>query len=159
MTMFINEKLNKDDHQAALISGRILSKILVQTERWSTVVLKLIDLFLSKNSQMIVENLIYRFINNRIRKDYKLQKVKELIRQNNPRQRYLFIFDQFRLIDDVKEMHYITEETLQSYLYESANIVHNSMSLYPINHDALIEGMDNPARQKLMKVGIYVYFI
>ena len=81
-------EIKKEDHQAALIWGRIISKILVSTERWSTVVLKLIDVFLSKNSQLIVDNLVYRFINNRIRKDYKLHKVKELIRQSNPRQRW-----------------------------------------------------------------------
>ena len=51
-------------------------------------------------------------------------------------------------------MHYLTEDSLQVYLNDSANIVHNSMSLYPINHDALIEAMDSPVKKKLMKVGI-----
>lgn len=80
-------EIKKEGHYPSLICGRVLSKILETRERCSTVVLKLIDVFLSKNSQVVMENLVYRFLNNRICKDYGLKKVKEMIRQSNPRQR------------------------------------------------------------------------
>ena len=138
--------LKNDDHSSNLMCGRILSKIMENKERCSTVVLKLIDLFLSKNSHVVMENLVYRFLNNRVCKEYGFTKVKELIRQSNPRQ---------RLIDDVREMHYITEESLKEYLEEAAIIVHDSMSLYPINNDALINAFDDSRSVKAKKVSLW----
>jgi KaiC/GvpD/RAD55 family RecA-like ATPase len=90
-----------------------------------------------------MENLVYRFLNHRVCKDYGLGKIKEVIRQSNPRQ---------KLIDDVKEMHYITEEALHSYHHEAAVIVHDSMSLYPIDKGALINALMSPQASKSIKV-------
>lgn len=114
-----------------------MTKIMEPKDKCSTVVLKLLDVFLSKNSHMIMENLVYRFLNTRVCKNYGLEKVKEMIRQSNPRQ---------RLIDDVREMHYITEESLSGYLNEAAMLVHESMSLYPINSEQLINDFDSPKK-------------
>ena len=72
-----------------------------------------------------------------------MSKIKEVIRQSNPRQ---------KLIDDVKEMHYITEEALHEYHHEAAVIVHDSMSLYPIDKAALINAFMSPQASKSAKV-------
>ena len=69
-------------------------------------VLKLIEMFLYKNSPVIIENLVYRFLNKRICKNYDIDTVKKAIRKSNPRQ---------KLINDVKEMHFLTEESLDEY--------------------------------------------
>jgi len=142
--------MKTNDHKPNMIWGRVLSKIMEPKEWCSTVVLKLIDLFMSKNSHIVMENLVYRFLNNRVCKYYGLDKIKELIRKSNPRQ---------RLIDDVKEMHYITEESLQEYHHEASVIVHDSMTLYPLDNDVLINALDNPAIYKVKKVSYFMFIL
>lgn len=63
---YFQRNLNVQDHHSSLICGRILTKIAEKKERCSTIVLKLIDLMLSKNNMTVMEGLVYRFLNFRV---------------------------------------------------------------------------------------------
>ena len=125
--------LRKEGHYSNLIWGKILSKIVEDREKCSTTVLKLIEVFLHKNSPVVMENLVYRFLKTRVCKDHDLDRVKRMIRGSNPRQ---------RLIDDVREIHFLVSESLKEYSNYSTIAVHESMSLYPINQDDIINSFD-----------------
>jgi len=58
--------LKIEEHLSHIISGKILTKIVEEREKCSAVVLKLISLFLNKNSPIIIESLVYRFLSKRI---------------------------------------------------------------------------------------------
>lgn len=49
-------------------------------------------------------------------------------------------------------MHYITEEDLKVYANQANECVHDSMSLYPINSDVLINDFDISLNTKSKKV-------
>lgn len=66
-----------------------------------------------------------------------------MIRQSNPRQ---------KLFDDVREMHYITDEDLEEYSNQATVSVHESMLLYPVDQDNLINEFESPSKKSKAKV-------
>ena len=72
----IHSSLISRNHNSQLICGRLLAKIIENRERCSTVVLKLIDVLLSKNSKTVMQGLVYRFLNHRVCKQYGVNEVK-----------------------------------------------------------------------------------
>jgi hypothetical protein len=138
-------ELKTECHASNLICGKVLSKIIEDSERCGAVVLKLIDVFLQKNNHTVMNSLVYKFLNIRVWKDYGLDKVKEMIRQSNPRQ---------KLFDDVREMHYITDEDLEEYSNQATVSVHESMLLYPVDQDNLINEFEFPSKKSNAKVFI-----
>mmetsp|Transcript_10304 Transcript_10304/g.10168 ORF Transcript_10304/g.10168 Transcript_10304/m.10168 type:complete len:153 (-) Transcript_10304:601-1059(-) len=48
-------------------------------------------------------------------------------------------------------MHYITPESLEAYRAVSNNLVHESMSLYSISHDSLMQALDAPDKWNTIK--------
>lgn len=142
-------ELQTETHSPNLIAGNILTKIIEEREKCAAVVLKLIDMFLHKNSPTIVELLVYRFLQNRICKHYELNNIKKMIRKSNPRQ---------KMIDEVKEIHFFTSKSYEEYSEYSNEIVHCSMNLHPISQEIILKKINSPNKLDKIQVKIPFYY-
>lgn len=127
-------RIRHDKHHPKTLSRRIICRIGSETENISTISLMLIDLFVQKANETVIEGFCFKFLAEKVFKNYDFEIIKKSVMDKSPTEAIKVLLQ--------RNDYGFDDETMDLYRIESVKLVHDSLHLISYNQIECIQDFE-----------------